>query len=167
MDYLPIFIAVTAAAVVLQALILAAMYLALRKVSARVESLAGEVSSKVLPTAAMAQAMMTELRPKIEAAVSNISETTSLARGQLERMDATLNDIIDRTRLQIIRADELVGRTLDRVEETTEMVHKTVISPVRQLSGIMHGVTAGLGAFLGNRRRPRQNVTVPQDEMFI
>ena len=32
---------------------------------------------------------------------------------------------IDRTRLQVIRADELVNRTLDRVEETGELVHKT------------------------------------------
>ena len=54
---------------------------------------------------------------------------------EIERLDATVNDIVDRTRLQVIRADELVNRTMDRVEETTEMVHRTVVSPIRQLSG--------------------------------
>jgi hypothetical protein len=79
---------------------------------------------------------------------------------------------VDRTRLQIIRADELLTRTLDRVEETSDMVHKTVISPVRQLSGVIQGISVGLEFLLGSRarrnggsREARQ--PVPQDEMFI
>jgi len=165
--YLPAFIGVTAAAVVLQACILVAMYLAMRKTSARVEALTAQVSTKVLPTAELAHSMLVDLRPKIEVAVSNVSESSTMIRSQLQRMDAMVNDVIDRTRLQVIRADELVNRTLDKVEETTEMVHKTVISPVRQFSGIMHGLSVGLGAFLGSRRPRRDGVTVPQDEMFI
>ena len=51
-----------------------------------------------------------------------------------------MNDVIDRARLQVIRADELLNRTMDRVEETTDMVHRTVVSPVRQLSGLMPSV---------------------------
>lgn len=167
MDYLPIFIAVTAGAVVLQALILVAMFVSMRKTSARVEALANQVSTKVLPTAELAHNMLTELRPKIETAITNVSETTTLVHAQLERLDATVNDIIDRTRLQVIRADELIGRTLDKVEETTEMVHETVISPVRQISGLVHGLTAGFSAFLGRRHSRNGGASVPQDEMFI
>jgi hypothetical protein len=166
MDHLPIFIGVTSAAVVLQALILVAMYLAMRKTSAKVESLADQLSTRVLPTTDTVQAMLVELRPKIEHTVTNVSETTTLVRSQLERFDATLNDILDRTRLQVIRADELVGRTLDRVEETTEMVHNSVVAPARHISGLVHGISAGVSAFLG-RRRPSNGVGVPQDEMFI
>jgi len=44
---------------------------------------------------------------------------------------------VDRTRLQVIRADELLNRTMDRIEETTDVVHRTVVSPVRQLSGLV------------------------------
>ncbi len=165
-NLLPVFIAVTAAAVVLQALILIAMFVAMRKTSARVEAIATQVSTKVIPTAELAQNMLTELRPKIELAVTNASETSTLVRNQLERLDATINDIVDRTRLQVIRADEIVGRTLDKVEETTEMVHNTVISPVRQISGLMHGLSVGVSALLG-RTRSRNGGAVPQDEMFI
>jgi hypothetical protein len=77
-----------------------------------------------------------------------------------------VNDVIDRARLQVIRADELLNRTMDRVEETTDMVHRTVVSPVRQLSGLMKGVSTGLEFFLSNKRR-RRGAGVPQDEMFI
>jgi len=65
MDYLPIFVGVTAAAVVLQACILVALYVAVRKSSSRMEALATEVKTKVLPTADTAQAILVDLRPKI------------------------------------------------------------------------------------------------------
>ena len=160
------FIIVTAFAVLLQAGILAGMFFAMRKTSAKVESLAEEVKTKVLPTAELAHSMMTELRPKIETAVDNVSYSTTVMRTQLERLDATLTDIMDRTRLQVIRADEFVTSTMDKLEETREAVQKTVVSPVRHLSGLMHGLTVGLEA-LFNRRRGRESMNVPQDEMFI
>ena len=166
MDNLPLFIAVVAAAVVLQAAILAGMFFALRKTSLRVEQIADEVKTKVLPTAELVHSMVAELRPKIESTVANVSETSALVHGQLERFDATLNDIIDRTRLQVIRADEFVNRTLDRVEETTEIMHRTVISPVRQITGLMQGLSVGFGSLFGTKRT-RNGATVPQDEMFI
>src|SRR3989454_11479092 len=166
MDNLTLFIAVTAAAAALQAGVLVAMYLALRKTSARMQGLAAEVNAKLLPAADIAHSMMVELRPLIETAITNISESSTIVRAQIERLDATVNDVIDRARLQVIRADELLNRTMDRVEETTDMVHKTVVSPVRQLSGLMKGVSTGLEFFLSSKRR-RRGAGVPQDEIFI
>jgi hypothetical protein len=168
----PIFIALTGLAVLLQAGILAALYLAMRKSSERMEALAIEVKAKALPALETTQAMLAELHPKLVVIADNLTETTHSVRAQVERMDATVNDAVDRTRLQIIRADELLTRTLDRVEETSDMVHKTVISPVRQLSGVIQGISVGLEFLLGSRarrnggsREARQ--PVPQDEMFI
>lgn len=161
------FIAVTAAAVVIQAGILIGLYLSTRKTSARVEALATEVKEKVLPTAELAKSMLTEMRPRLEMLVTNVSDSSALVRAQLQRLDATMNDVIDRARLQVIRADELVGRTLDRVEQTTDMVHKTVISPVRQVSGVIQGITVALEFLLSGRRRQRDGVPAAQDEMFI
>ena len=161
-------VAAITAAVVLQALILVAMYLAIRKTSANMEALAVEVKTKTLPTIESAHSMLTDLRPKIETIADNLSATTTVVRDQIQRLDATVNDVIDRTRLQVIRADELFGRTLDKVEETTEMVHHTVVSPIRHVSGVLQGVTAGLSFLMSRKRaRGREAVGVPQDEMFI
>lgn len=167
MDNLTIFIAVTAAAVVIQAGILVAMYLAVRQTSARMEALATEFRTKALPAVETAHSMMVELRPQIENVLTNVSDVSTLIHNQMERLDATVSDVIDRTRLQVIRADELLNRTLDRVEQTTDLVHQTVVSPVRQFSGLIQGLTAGVEFLLGARRRQRDGVTVPQDEMFI
>jgi hypothetical protein len=168
MDKLTIFIAITSAAVVLQMMILGGMFLALRKTTSNLETLAGEVRTKALPAIEQAQAMLTELRPQVNNILANVNHSTDLVRGHMTRLDATIHDALDRTRLQVIRTDELVSRTLDRVEDTTQAVHSTVMSPVRQLSGIMHGISVGLNFLIGGRsRNGRETVGVPQDEMFI
>ena len=172
MDKMSLFVALTGIAVLLQAGVLLAMYLAMRKSSQRMEELAGDVKTKVMPTIVEAQAMMSVLRPKIETIVENLSETTTTLQSEVQRVDATVNDAIDRARLQIIRADELLSRTLDRVEQTSEIVHKTVVSPVKQLSGLVQGITTGLEFLFGGRNRRNggtreERRPVPQDEMFI
>ena len=171
-NLLPFFIAITGAAVVLQAGILAAMYLAMRKSSTRMEALASEVKAKILPALESATLVLNETRPKLTAILENIECSTSTLRSQVMRFDAAASDAMDRARLQVIRTDELISRTLDRVEQTSDMVHKTVVSPVRQISGVISGITAGLEFLLGSRAK--QNVSqpgakraVPQDEMFI
>ena len=162
-----VFVAVITAAFVVQAGVMVGLFLAVRKSSTRMESLAAEVKTKTVPMLETAQSLITELRPKIEQAVENVAQSTSVVREQMHRLDLTVNDVLDRTRLQVIRADEMVSRTLDKVEETTEAVHRTVVSPIRRASGLYQGITAGLEYFLGRRRRGRENVGVPQDELFI
>jgi len=172
MDKMTVFVALTGIAVLLQAGVLLAMYLAMRKGGERMEALAAEVKTKVLPTVEQAQEMLTEIRPKVQVIADNLQESTTLLKAQVQRVDAAVNDVVDRARLQVIRADELLSRTLDRVEQTTDMVHQTVISPVRQLSGIMQGITVGLEFLFGGRGRRNggsreERRPVPQDEMFI
>ena len=172
MDKMSLFVAFTGIAVLLQACVLLAMYIAMRKSSQNMADLAADVKTKIMPTVVEVQTLISVLRPKVEIIAENLSETTTTLRAEVQRVDATVNDVIDRTRLQIIRADELLSRTLDRVEQTSDMVHKTVVSPVKQLSGLVQGITAGLGFFFSSRDRRNggsreERRAVPQDEMFI
>jgi len=167
----PVFIALTGLAVLLQAIVLVMIYVGIRKSGARMEALATEVKTKLLPTVERAEVILSDVRPKLQVIADNIQETTILLRDQVQRADATVKDAMDRGRLQIIRADELLTRTLDRVEQTSDMVHSTVISPVRRLSGLVQGLTVGLEFLFGGRGRrnggSRERRPVPQDEMFI
>jgi excinuclease UvrABC ATPase subunit len=152
-------------ALLVQIGILIAILVAVKRSSARMQALAEDVQRRALPTLEAAQSLVANSKPKVEEILNNAAASSIILKSQLERVDATVNDILDRTRLHVIRADELVTRTMDRVEETTDMVHHTVISPVRQVAGVVQGVTAGLATLLGRRTRDRAGV--PQDEMFI
>lgn len=172
MDKMTVFIALTGVAVLLQAGVLLAMYLAMRKTTADLQALASEVRTKVMPSIDQAQQIMADVRPKIDVIADNLRDTSVTVKAQIQRVDAAVNDVVDRARLQVIRADEMLSRTLDRVEHTSEVVQKTVVSPVRHISGLMQGITVGLEfLFAGRARRNgggrEERRPVPQDEMFI
>ena len=170
-DKLTIFIAITAAAVVLQMLLLLAMYLAVRKLSTRLESVVDETQSRVFPLLENGKAIQQDIktfletaRPKIDLILDNAAHATTTTRAEIERVEATLNDLVDRFRLQVIRVDEMVTHTLDRVEETSEKVQESVKAPVRQVSGIAQAISVGVATYFRSHKRGRNG---GPDEMFI
>ena len=159
-------ISVTALAVILQAGILITLYLRVMDASKKTESMVAEIHQRALPVLDSAGVILTDSRDKLGEMAENLRAASSLLRSQMERVDHTMSDILDRTRLQVIRADEMVTRTMDRVEETTEMVQQTVVSPVRQLTGLLNGVTAGFNTFF-KRRASQSREDMQDEELFI
>src|SRR3954454_1068875 len=167
MEQLNIWIAITSFAVLIQAGVLVALCVSVRKTSARMEAIVADLHKKTAPILESTQSIVVDSRPKIDAITDNLLVASTSIRSQVERLDATVSDAVDRTRLQIIRADDLVTRTMDRVEETTEVVHRSVISPVRQMAGIVSGLTTGIGAFFGRRPSNNRDEPTQDEEMFI
>jgi ABC-type transporter Mla subunit MlaD len=167
-EMINVFIVVAAVAIVIQMAILVALYLSVRRSSTRMEAIADDLHKRTGPLLDAASAILVDSKPKIATITDNLSSATTSIRSQVERLDATVTDVIDRTRLQVIRADELVSRTMDKVEETTEMVQHSVLSPIRRLAGIASGLTVGLEYFFRRRRGSPEPETLPQDEeLFI
>ena len=163
-----VFIVVTALAVVIQAGVLVSLYISVKKTSSRVESIAGDLQQRAVPALDAATAILNNSRGNLQTLTENLAATSTSLRNQVERVETTMGDIIDRTRLQVIRADEMVSRTLDRVEETSEFVQHTVISPVKQLAGLVSGLTVGLDAFFRRRKGPQRSQAQTEDEeLFI
>src|SRR3954451_6884441 len=167
MDQMTVWIAITSLAVVIQAGILVALYVSVRKSSARMEAIMSDLHKRTAPILDSTQSIVVDSRPKIDAITDNLLAASTSIKSQVERLDATVSDAVDRTRLQIIRADDLVTRTMDRVEETTDVVHRSVISPVRQMAGLVTGITTGIGAFFGRRSNDGRDEATQDEEMFI
>jgi len=164
-----IFVIVAAAAIIIQAGILFALFISLKKTGERVEAISHNIETKAIPLLDSAKTILDENGPKLKEITHNLSETTATLKLQMNRVDATLNDVLDRTRLQVIRVDDMVSRTMDKVEETTEILQNTVVSPVKKLTGIMQGLSVGLGAYLQRRRKSALDAmtAVEDDELFI
>ena len=119
-DKLTIFIAVTSAAVVLQMLILAGMYFTLRTLSTHLKTTADEFKAQAFPLLENGKAIQADIKriletsaPKVELVLDNAAAITTTAHAGIERVESTMNDILDRARLQVIRADEMVTRAMD------------------------------------------------------
>jgi hypothetical protein len=153
---------------IVQAGVLISLLLMVKKSTAKMESLAEDLQKRTLPIVDAANAMLQTVRPQVEGIVANLADTSSLLKDQVTRIDSTVTDVIDRTRLQVVRADEVISRTMDKVEETTDFVQHTVVSPVRQIAGVLQALNIGVNVLFGGRRRSAGNGHgVPRDEMFI
>ena len=168
---LTVFVIATCLAVMIQAGILLGMFFSMKKTSERMEALAKRVEDKAMPVLESTREILEDTAPKLKEITANLADVSGTIKNQVSRMDATFNDTLDRTRLQVIRVDELVSRTIDKVEETTEMVQTTVLTPLKQLTGVIQGLSVGVGAFLNRRRKSQmeaaQSGRTDDEEMFI
>ena len=166
-ETLTVFVGLTALAIVVQMGVLLALFVSSRKASERLQRLSKEMEENLLPLIRDTKILLAESTPKVREILENLTVLSATARQDAERISATANEITDRVCQQVLRADELVTRTLNRVEETTENVQHAIRSPVRQISGVLTGVAAGLAEFLGSRKLQQRKNAMPRDEMFI
>jgi hypothetical protein len=161
-----VFIVVTSVAVVIQAGILVGLFIAVKKSTARMETLANEVHTRAIPTLDAAQSMITEYRPKLDTIIANASDASTVVKDQVANLNSTVTEVVDRVRFQVVRADDLTTRVMDRVEHATAIVGHTVVSPIQKASGVMQGITTGLSVLFGKNRRGPTRVR-NRDDMFI
>jgi methyl-accepting chemotaxis protein len=152
---LTVFVAVTAVAVVIQMLILAGMYLAVRKVTERVMALESKLDEQVVPLVGTVRTFVDESVPKLKTAVDNVVEASSVIRAQADKIDTTVTEITEIASTQAAHAGAVADRALRRVDSTADAVHHAVLTPVRRISALLEGVAAGIGQFAERQRARR------------
>jgi ABC-type transporter Mla subunit MlaD len=138
-------IGVGALALLMQAIILLAIYLGITKATKSLKEDVEDMRSSVMPIVEQARTLLTRLSaltPKIESTVSDAAEVTRKMRAQAEDAEAAVEDILDRVRKQSSRVDGMLTGTLDAVEKASVFVSETVTKPVRQLSGLLAALKA-------------------------
>src|SRR5437764_13725606 len=109
------FIIVTCIAVMIQAGILVALFFSVKKSSARMEAIASNVESRTIPLIDSARAILDDTGPHFKDMAANLAEISNSLKSQMERVNETVEDIVDRTQSQANRVDELVNRTINKV----------------------------------------------------
>src|SRR5882672_10445506 len=169
-SWMPYFVVVTAAAVVLQSIVLVALFLQLRRTAARVEETITDLNARLTPILSRLQLLVEDVSPRISGIIADASELTRLARGQAQKVDRILTETMERLRLQLIHVDQILTGAMEAVEEAGSRMRDTVWGPVVKASAMIRGIQSGL-EFLRTARNRRHSVEQPseqQDEgMFI
>jgi len=127
-----------------------------------------QIESRALPLLDQARAVMDDTAPKLRVITSNLVETSATVKAQAQRMDMALSDVVDRTRLQIIRVDEMLSRTLNTIEKTTSVVQHVTVAPITKVTGMLQGLSTAIGFYLNRRGRPNpDNLSNREEELFI
>ena len=155
MNWLPFFVVVTALAMVVQAIVLIALFVQLRRTAARVEQIVTDLNTKLTPLISRVQFMVEEISPRITGIVADASEITRLARGEAQKVDRILSEALERLRMQLIHADHILTGAMEAVEEAGSRLRQSVWGPVVRATAIIRGVQAGIDFFRSNRQRRR------------
>jgi methyl-accepting chemotaxis protein len=164
-----IFVIVAAVAIVIQMGILIALFVAVKQAATRITALAGRMEEQTTPILATSRSILDDAQPKISEITSNLAESSATIRAHVSQIAEASSDIVERAHLHAVRIDEFVGLTMDKIENTTEVLQHKVLGPVRRVRAIMQAVNAGLGFLRANRSRkkPTGKVLEEDEEMFI
>src|ERR1700730_6509675 len=111
--WLEFFSIVAAIALVVQVVILTALFFQLRRTTENVNRLIGDLHSRVGPILTRVQILLDDTQPKISSMVNDASHIVYLARGQAQKIDRVFTDAADRLRGQVVRADRILNGTVE------------------------------------------------------
>jgi hypothetical protein len=172
-SWMPLFVVVTALAVVLQAIVLIALFIQMRRTAARVEESVADLNTKLSPLISRVQILVDDVSPRISGIVADASEITRLARGEAQKVDRILSEALERLRMQLIHVDHILTGAMEAVEEAGSHLRQAVWGPVVKATALIRGVQAGIDFFraVRQKRGPIDHVETSaeqQDEgMFI
>jgi uncharacterized protein YoxC len=143
------FVAVAALALLIQTLILLAIYSGMSKAAKSLKQDFEDLKSSVTPTVEKTRDLVEKSRtlvdrvsPKLESTVTDLSELAHLLRTQVTDVEAAVEQILERVRQQSNRIDGMFSGTLDAVDKASGFVTHAVSKPVRQLSGLLAALKA-------------------------
>lgn len=168
--WLEVFSLVAAVALIVQVVILTALFFQLRKTTENMNRLVGDLHSRVGPILTRAQILLDDTQPKISSMVNDASHIVYLARGQAQKIDRVFTDAADRLRGQLVHADRILTGTLEAVEDAGAKFKDSFWRPVQKASALVQGIKVGLDLLRSRRRRssggeePREQ---QEEELFI
>jgi len=164
--WLAAFIVVATVAIVVQMGILLAMFLQMREASRQFTRIATDLQARLDPILVRVNNILTDSEDRIASIMGDAAEVTRVARAQAQKVDRVFTEAVERLRIQVIRADQILTGTLEVIEEAGSTFRRKLWEPIQQASAMLKGLKAGLD-FIRGQKRPRPDQTTQDEELFI
>ncbi len=149
--------------VVIQGCVFLGLLIVAMKAVKKFTAIAEELKGKALPIMAQAQDLTADLTPKIKIISTNLVTVSNTVRDQVHHVDATVSDVVDKSKTQAARVDDMVSAVLDGVTHAGETIKTGVKIPIRQVAGIFAGIAAAIDSL---KRSPKSH-PVADSEDFV
>lgn len=160
------FVVIAAVAIVMQMVIMLGMYLQFKETNRQVMRVLHDLDARVSPILLRVSRILDDSEDRISSIVGDAAEITRIARGQAQKVDRVFSDAVERLRIQVIRADQILTGTLEVIEDMGSKVKHSVTGPVMQVSAVLKGIKVGLDFIRGvQHRRGAENTA--DEELFI
>jgi len=164
---LVIFVGLTAFALLVQAIVVLAFFLAIRKHIGKVQADIQELRTAATPILHKSREILDRLSPKIDSVATDMAGLARDLREQGIQVQATVGDILDRVQRQSSRVDSMFTSAVDGVEHASTVVVDSVSKPVRQASAMVAAAKAFLNVLATGRRSARPARIATDQDMFV
>jgi hypothetical protein len=109
---------------------------------------------------------LAENQQQIKDITTRAAQVAETAQKNAVRLDAVIEDAVERAKVQLERLELVMNDTVERVHNTVVSVNSAVLRPMREVSGVASGVKAAVQQLMrSNRPTPAQATS--DEEMFI
>ena len=165
--WLEAFIVIATIAIVIQMAILLAMFVQMRIAVRQFTRIAMQLQARIDPILLRTNRILEDSEDRIRSIMGDAAELTRLARSQAQKVDRVFTDAVERLRVQVIRADQILTGTLEVIEDAGSTFKSKLWQPFQQASAVLKGVKAGLDFIRGQKRRPEPDSVTQDEELFI
>jgi hypothetical protein len=137
-----IIVAAVALTMLLQAVVLLAIFTTLRKSAQAMRQDIEELRTAVVPVIENVRELIVHTAPRIEAAAVDLAAMSQNLRKQTADVQVAATGVIERIQNQSIRIDSMFTQVLDGVDRATGFMTDTVSKPMRQLAGLLASAKA-------------------------
>ena len=166
---LAIFTGVLAVAVLMQTFLFFGMYKSIRRITVWMEGVSKDLLSNVENISSKVDEGLNSIK-SISDGLQPISEkltnTTDVIYKRTLEVDAFLSDAIKTAQLEILRIQDTIQIATRRTQETIELLHSGIQSPISEINAIRRALTVAFDVLL-RRRRNLSNTPTQDEEMFI
>jgi len=156
---LMIFIGIVAISLLIQALVVVALGVIAAKVRTRLMQIVEEIRPKAInaiekatPLIESTANIVRDAQPKVKVVTDNLVEVSHVVRAKAQELDVTISDVNQKTRAQATRVDGMVTSVLTSTSDIAAKIEHGIKVPVREVSGIVNGLKAGLDVLMGRTK---------------
>lgn len=145
------------------------VFASLRRMATAVERQCVNFEEKITPVVADVKERLDQAKTifeNLQTTTDNFVRVSEMIRSHAEKVEETLEEVTNRARVQIARADEVISDVVEKIHITSIVVQQNILAPVREISAIIRGVTCALDILFRRRRNPVDRAH-QDEELFI
>ncbi len=147
-----IFTIAVVVSVVIQAGVFLGFLLMARGAASKAEKLADDLSARALPILLQTRYILEDLSPKLKVISANLVDVSNTLKDQTRHVNTTVGEVVDKTRQQAERVDEMVSAILDGVTHAGATIQAGVAKPVRQVNGVLQGLRVAIESYFSKTK---------------
>ena len=162
-------VALVALSMLLQSVVLLAIFVILRKATRSMRDDIEDLRSSVLPVIDNVNELLARSAPKIEAAASDLAVLARNLREQTADVQTAATEILERVRRQSARVDSSLSSVFDSIDRAAGFMSGAISKPMRQLSGVLASIKAVVESLRSDTHGPHVPGAPPRgdNDMFV